>query len=162
MYVRKFVDTVCIVCMMYLSTSVCMYACMHKCSYIHVCSYVNICMYVCIYVCMCDRSQICRCAAWDSIPCPVPFGGRWLCMPSMGRPCTSTPLPEWSIRSDICIRMYVCIYVWMDVCMYESMNAYTSLKNSIQYIQVGNVKDYSYFICLWVYVCMYVCMYVWV
>ena len=56
MYVRKFVDTVCIVCMMYLSTRVCMYACMHKFSYIHVCSYVRKYMFVCemdaCYVCM--------------------------------------------------------------------------------------------------------------
>ena len=36
----------------------------------------------------------------------------------------------------------------MYVCMYESMNAYTSLKYGIQYIQVGNVKGYSYFICV--------------
>ena len=85
MYVRKFVDTLCTVCMMYLSTRLCIYACMHKCSYVHVCSYVrkymhicemDACIFICMYVCMCDRSQICRCAAWDSIPCPVPFGGR--------------------------------------------------------------------------------------
>jgi hypothetical protein len=131
-----------VVCM-YVCMYACMCACMHVC--MHVCVYV--CMYVCMYACMCVCMHVCVYGVSEE--------HSWTYQYCFSR--NDDAAGCWRLFFSRSEYMYVCMYVWIYVCIPVHIQPFTHLHLWLKTtFMVENIFLYT---CMYIYGWAHSCIY---